>query len=126
MIIFITVQATTKSMAIELFSLTKCVNENCMAVFQSWTYRKGHTRTGFPSILDSLQEAVNKLLQHASMPMNNQSSSFLMYFITNCSVLRGIYLQIVRQSRFTSRAFRKQLTSCCSTLQCPRTYVPHL
>ena len=58
-----------------------------------------------------LQEAVDEPLQNASMHTNVQSSPFVLHFITFRSLLCRNYLQIVRQSWFPSRAFKKQLTS---------------
>ena len=52
--------------------------------------------------------------------------TFVLHFITYRPLLWRNCLQIVRQSGFSSRAFRKQLRSCCSMLLCPWECISHL
>ena len=74
----------------------------------------------------SLQEEVDELLQHASIPTSMHFSLFVLHFITYRVLQQRNCLQIVRQSELPSRAFRKQLTSCCSMLPCTQEWISHL
>ena len=71
-----------------------------------------HIVTQFGDLLQSLREALDEQLQHASRPMNMHFSPvFCMHIITNRSLLWRNYVKIVRQSGYPSSALGKHLTN---------------